>query len=66
MGVEKVLLSKLLKKGANKQIATISEHAGMAFSGFGVSAAPAPLPDYQSTILLSAGSSTNAEWCGLF
>uniref|UniRef100_A0A7S2BRB3 Proteasome subunit alpha type n=1 Tax=Florenciella parvula TaxID=236787 RepID=A0A7S2BRB3_9STRA len=35
MGVEKVLLSKLLKKGANKQIATISEHSGMAFSGFG-------------------------------
>lgn len=35
LGVEKILLSKLLKTGANKQLATISKHAGMAYAGFG-------------------------------
>lgn len=34
MGVEKVLLSPLLKKGSNKQIATLGAHQGMAFSGW--------------------------------
>jgi 20S proteasome subunit alpha 7 len=34
MGVEKVLMSKLLKPGSNKQIATLGEHQGMTFSGW--------------------------------
>ena len=34
MGVEKVLMSKLLKPGSNKQIASLGEHQGMAFSGW--------------------------------
>jgi len=35
LGVEKVLINKLLKPGSNRQLATISKHAGMAYSGFG-------------------------------
>lgn len=34
MGAEKILLSPLLKKGSNKQIATLGPHQGMAFSGW--------------------------------
>mmetsp|Transcript_85044 Transcript_85044/g.170179 ORF Transcript_85044/g.170179 Transcript_85044/m.170179 type:complete len:258 (+) Transcript_85044:80-853(+) len=34
LGVEKVLLSSLLKKGANRQLHTLGPHQGMAFSGW--------------------------------
>ena len=34
LGVEKILLSTLLKPGGNKQIATMGAHAGLAFSGW--------------------------------
>eukprot|EP00616_Rhizochromulina_sp_CCMP1243_P003727 CAMPEP_0118962048 /NCGR_PEP_ID=MMETSP1173-20130426/525_1 /TAXON_ID=1034831 /ORGANISM="Rhizochromulina marina cf, Strain CCMP1243" /LENGTH=262 /DNA_ID=CAMNT_0006910267 /DNA_START=29 /DNA_END=817 /DNA_ORIENTATION=+ len=34
LGVEKVLLNRLLKPGSNKQLHTIGPHAGMAFSGW--------------------------------
>jgi 20S proteasome subunit alpha 7 len=34
LGVEKILMSKLLKPGSNKQIATLGEHQGMVFSGW--------------------------------
>jgi 20S proteasome subunit alpha 7 len=34
LGVEKVLLSALLKKGSNRQLHTLGSHQGMAFSGW--------------------------------
>jgi len=34
LGIEKLLTSKLLKPGSNKQLHTIGAHAGMAFSGW--------------------------------